>query len=311
MSKGSTGAALMCSVAAHLTLVLGVGVAATPAAARDASPASDPWHGDTFELAALLPGKGQPEAPDVTAPTDKSEPAGSPAPATERERAAARPEPAPQQSPRRLLVDPASPALQPGPARRSGASSTEVRRSDTAAPTASAGAPQPPREGAESGGAGTSGAAGMAGVRNLPLAFTRAVPMAASGDPAWGSLPLGDAGSCELRIEVNEDGRIVSAAPLTSPLAGHLQRLVERTLTFLRAGRFALSHAGVGAGTETLRISVVLSEVEGGVPEDDSSAGPYALGFEPPQGPTPGRAWFTLRSGRHVEVAVRIVGSGR
>jgi len=164
-----------------------------------------------------------------------------------------------------------------------------------------------PEGGSGRGTAGASGAVGAGGVRNLAVAFTRAIPIAVSGDPVWATLRIGNAGTFDVRIEVDEAGKIVSAAPARGPVPAHLQILVQRTLTMLRAGRFALSHLDVSAGAQTLRVSVELSMVEGGVGDDDVSAGPYALGFEPPGGGKPGRAYFTLRSGRHVEVTVTVV----
>ncbi len=123
----------------------------------------------------------------------------------------------------------------------------------------------------------------------------------------WATLHIGEVGTLDVRIEVDEAGKIVSAAPARSPVPVHLQALVQRTVAMLRAGRFAITHRDVRAGSQTLRVSVALSMVEGGVGNDDVSAGPYALGFEPPGGGKPGRAYFTLRSGRHVEVTVTVV----
>ena len=54
-----------------------------------------------------------------------------------------------------------------------------------------------------------------------------------------------------------------------------------------------------GAGTETLRLDVTLSER----PKND---GPLALGFEAPSPGNPGRAYFQLASGRFVEAKVAI-----
>jgi hypothetical protein len=144
-------------------------------------------------------------------------------------------------------------------------------------------------------------------VRNLARAFTRAIPAACSGDPIWQSLPLGAAGSFDLTIAIDEDGHITSAVPSSAAVPPHLSRLAERTISLLRAGRFALSRTDATAGEETLRIGVVLSSVGAPAESDPSSTGPFDLGFEPPSPGHAGRAYFTLRSGRHVEVSVKIV----
>ncbi len=156
-------------------------------------------------------------------------------------------------------------------------------------------------------GAVAFGAAGQGTIRNLGVAFTRAIPIAISGDPAWATTLIGSAGGFDLTVTIDDAGKIVSAVPRPLSIAPHLQHLIDRTLTFLRAGRFSLSQAGVSAGIQTLRISALVSDVAGGVDPGESSAGPFALGFEPPSDGRPGKAYFTLRSGRHVEVLVTVL----
>jgi hypothetical protein len=135
--------------------------------------------------------------------------------------------------------------------------------------------------------------------RGFARAFTRALPAANTGDPAWGELPLGPVGFVEVSVTVGADGAIEETKIWNKPRKppSYLARLVDRTLILLRGGRFALTNGG--AGTETLRLDVTLSEraVE---------SGPLALGFEAPSPGNPGRAYFQLASGRFVETKVRI-----
>jgi len=133
------------------------------------------------------------------------------------------------------------------------------------------------------------------------------MPMASSGDPAWKQLPLGEAGSLELTLQVDERGKISGARPKEASRApAHLVRLVKRTLTLLRAGRFALSRAPGEAGTETYRLHATIDQVAA-APPDDFSAGPYALGFRAPRVGKAGKATFTLRSGRRITIVVTIL----
>ncbi|MCU0691737.1 MAG: hypothetical protein MUF54_10080 [Polyangiaceae bacterium] len=175
-----------------------------------------------------------------------------------------------------------------------------------ASPTATGAAPPQDDELAAASG---SGAVGRRGVRHLATAFTRAVPIANAGDPIWRRLPVGDAGQVQVQIVVDDAGHIQAADLLrASTVPAHLRKLVDNTLVMLRAGTFALAYAGgVSAGSQILRIEVRISRVDGGVAARDLSAGPFSLGHEPPRDGRPGRAHFTLRTGEHVEVTVRVV----
>jgi len=122
-------------------------------------------------------------------------------------------------------------------------------------------------------------------------------------------MPLGPAGSLEVTLEVDDAGKIVGAKP-TDPAHApqHLVRLVERTLSLLRAGRFSLSSVDTNAGAETFRLEATIDQVEEAPAEDRSNAGPYALGFKAPQPGVPGHATFTLQSGRRITIAIKMVG---
>jgi len=72
----------------------------------------------------------------------------------------------------------------------------------------------------------------------------------------------------------------------------------------LGAGAFALS-AKTGAGMEKLLLEVELSER---APSEDSAPTHMtSQGFVPPSAGRPGRAHFTLGSGRHFEARLTIV----
>lgn len=150
------------------------------------------------------------------------------------------------------------------------------------------------------------GAAGVpTALRDLGKAFTRALPRAALGDPLWSKLPLGPAGNVDVVLRIDA-GRLVSAKPKHEPLAPQIRHMLERTVLLLRAGQFALSESDAQSGSETLRIEVTLSK---GAPSDPLGADPtdaVALGFRAPRRGRPGRAYFTLASGRHIEARVTL-----
>jgi hypothetical protein len=151
----------------------------------------------------------------------------------------------------------------------------------------------------------TYGAAGAAaGERNLAKAFTRAIPAAVSKDSIWSELPLGPAGKARIEFTIDEEGKIASAEPEAEP-EQQLQRLLRRTLALLKSGRFALT-SGEQAGTETLELEATISERAASDDEFANPRDPIHLGFEPPTADKAGRAFFTLASGRHVEIEVRL-----
>jgi hypothetical protein len=233
------------------------------------------------------PGQRQDEQP---APRQPRDPAGLPA---ARERP---PDRTPRAEERR--VRPRRDARRPKHGPKQGARS---------AATASAVAdPSVPR--ASDGGAGFGSASLPAGVRSLSKAFTRAIPAAAHAVKGWARRPLGPGGRAVVTLSVDGDGRITETR-FDVPPSEELQRLVRRTVLMLGTGRFALARGEVRAGSETLEIAVTLSE-RAPADEDSASDDAVALGFDAPGPTSPGRAWFTLASGRHFEASVRVVRSG-
>jgi outer membrane biosynthesis protein TonB len=259
--------------------------------------------GDTFEIDAVSdqdPGdapRGQPLEDDSDRAEGRDQERDRPQPPPHPN---AEPAPEATQAPR---VDP-EPAPLPERAAPRGAGSTDPAQSASGAPRKGDVGPDAQPDGRRDGTGRRYGSADSPrGVRNLPRAFTRAIPAAVSADPAWGELALGRIGSVEVTISVDDDGKIaeVDIAQTTPPV---LKRLVDRTMVLLRAGRFAL--AGVdGAGRQKLEIDVVLSHRNLAVDPDDQRL-VLELGHEPPTDSAPGRAYFTLRSGRHVEARIRI-----
>jgi hypothetical protein len=153
------------------------------------------------------------------------------------------------------------------------------------------------------------GAAGLPpGVRNLPSAFTRAIPPAVSADPVWSEMPAGHVGSFRLRVELDDAGHIGDAEPVLerpgSKVPAHFLRLKQRVIALLGGGQFALKTTP-GAGTQTFAIDVTLSDRTPNEDVDPRRA--YNIGFDPPSAGRAGRAYFTLGSGRHFEAKVRLV----
>ena len=148
------------------------------------------------------------------------------------------------------------------------------------------------------------------GVRSLPGAFARAIPPATGADPIWQALPAGAQRPFLLSVEVDAEGHIGSAkiveahdGSATPPQFEHLR---QRVIALLGGGLFALQNSG-RAGRDLFRITITLSDRA--VKEESEPAQLVERGFEPPRGSAPGRAYFTLASGRHFEAKVEVLGS--
>ncbi len=158
---------------------------------------------------------------------------------------------------------------------------------------------------------GTFGSEGLPpGVRSLPSAFARAIPPATGADPIWQTLPPGPQRPFTVAIEVDAEGHIASAnivqAHDGSEIPMQFEHLRQRVFALLGGGLFALQDNSA-AGRDLFRITITLSDR--GVNEQSEPAGLVERGFEPPRGSTPGRAYFTLASGRHFEARVEVLGS--
>src|SRR5260221_6230240 len=84
-------------------------------------------------------------------------------------------------------------------------------------------------EGGSTGSPGPFGAEGSApGVRDLLRSFVRAIPIVASSDPVWATLPLGAAGAVDVTLVLDEEGRPHTKAPFEPSVPSHLARLVSK-----------------------------------------------------------------------------------
>ncbi len=111
-------------------------------------------------------------------------------------------------------------------------------------------------------------------------------------------------------IRVDAEGHISDAKLLeshdgqdTPPQFIHLR---DRVIALLGAGLFALQNNSV-AGTDLFRITITLSDRA--VRAESEPAELVERGFEPPRGTAPGRAYFTLASGRHFEAKIEVLGA--
>jgi hypothetical protein len=148
---------------------------------------------------------------------------------------------------------------------------------------------------------GSFGAVGAAQVRDLGSSFTRAIAPAGQPDLTWGSLPTGDAGTLDVALDVDEEGKITGFTPRSAAPPTQLVGLVKRVLAVLRSGHFSIRGPAASAGVQVLRISAKTSDlvdpglIQGGLVQ-------LAFTFENGKG----HSSFTQVTGRHVEVNVEV-----
>ena len=158
---------------------------------------------------------------------------------------------------------------------------------------------------------GQFGAEGLPpGTRSLPSAFTRAIPPASGADPIWQSLPVGTLRPFTLAVEIDPGGHIgssqIQASANAAEVPPQFEHLRQRVMALLGGGLFALQDT-LGAGRALFRVTITLSDRA--VLEGSEPAELVERGFEPPHGARPGRAYFTLASGRHFEARVEVLGA--
>ncbi|HKO49339.1 MAG TPA: hypothetical protein VJV79_16510 [Polyangiaceae bacterium] len=295
------------SVALHACAVLILLLAARKPPPLDitASPQRpDAWLGaSAVEVDAVATPEGTPNIANA-ASSPESDPQPAEAAASEpAEATVARPEPA--KAPHRADAEPVP---KPQPARPRPRKPANPSTGIAAAKATPADGSHPANTPASS---GTFGSEGLPpGVRSLPAAFARAIPPATGADPIWQSLPTGTQRPFILAVEVDANGRIASAKILEahdgSELPTQFEHLRQRVIALLGGGLFALQNNG-NAGRDLFRITITLSDRA--VKEESEPAELVERGFEPPRGSAPGRAYFTLASGRHFEAKVEVLGS--
>jgi len=201
-----------------------------------------------------------------------------------------------------LDVEPPAPATNdpdtPTPTPTSTAAPTATRT-----PTPTPGFARPAGIGADaSAGAATLfGAAGVRFAADLATTFTRAFPQAASADPLWLAASLGDAGTADVTLALDDEGRLENSAIGGAPSAA-LRRGIERTLSLLASRAF------------TARAAVTKLRVSAHVARDDRHDGLHGDVFALSGGSFSGEvgsAFFALPSGagagRRIDVDVRLM----
>ncbi len=267
-----------------------------PSAVSSRSPIRrDVWAGNDWEVELARPELGAPaefEAPRSAASRAEPAPKRAPPPAEAAARTA--PEPALEKSAQ--------------PVARSRVAPSARASSSAAESSGSIGAESTKAESSGAGVAGPGGALGQAATwRDLPTAFTRAIPPAASRDPAWREHALGSVGVIRLRLTLGEDGRIASHEVLRrrgEEVAPELEGLVRRVVALLGGGQFALRQGTGRAGVQELQVEVTLARGEPSPEAEPTET--VRLGFDAPAESAPGRAFFRLGSGLGFEAIVRL-----
>ncbi len=309
--------AVFSSIGLHLAVlsVLSGAPAVAQSAARSAE-SRDNWRGDTVDVETLLaqqsdlksqaPGT-RPSLPAHAVAKPAAPPSPEPTPAVEKEPKPKRP-PGPAQSESKLAEAPSKPQADPPPQRpKSPQPPVDMPRprSGPAAASASTDQPEPAADG-DAGAAPKSGSVTdlPPGVRRLDKAFVRAITAATHRDPYWRQLPAGPVGSVQVRLSVDEEGKLGEIITEPETPVEAMTRLLERTRAMLLRGRFAVP-SGHGAGKIELSIDVLLRDDPRAEDEDNPHAA-VTLGFDPPTATHSGRAYFLLASGRYFEAKVAL-----
>ena len=296
----------------------------TPAAAQSAAhPAEsrDNWRGDTVDVEALLAQeseqKSQPPGPRPSLPARTAAKPAPPLPPEPAPPAEKKPKP---KSPRAPKAKPAQPESHPAEAPSNPQADPPPERPKSAEPlvakprfgsapaAASASTDQPELAADGDAGAGAPRSGSMTdlppGVRRLDKAFVRAITAATHRDPYWRQLPAGPVGSVQVRLSVDEDGKLGEIITEPETPVEAMTRLLKRTRAVLLRGRFAVP-SGQGAGKIELSIEVLLRDDPRAEDEDNPHAA-VTLGFDPPTEERFGRAYFLLASGRYFEAKVSL-----
>ena len=267
----------------------------------DAPERPDAWQGNAVEVDAIATPDGTPNIANAADSPTEAKPNAAPAAAQ-----------MPAASEPSAVVSPASveasepPKPKPKPRRKRAAPAAQPASGAEGATEASTGS----HDASSAAATGAFGGEGLPiGVRSLPSALARAIPPATGADPIWQALPAGAQRPFTLMVRVDAEGHI-SEARLIDAQGGQeapaqFVHFRERVVALLGGGLFALQNNSV-AGTDLFRITITLSDRA--VRQDSEPAELVERGFEPPRGKAPGRAYFTLASGRHFEAKVEVLG---
>ncbi len=261
---------------------------------------AEAWAGNALEVDAIATPDGMPSMPNSESP----EPVAPSAPALATSEPAA-PPPSPALTATSDVVAPPAP---PAPRKRV---QRAPRRVEADSPQSSAPASAVEGTGKPNTAAAT-GAFGSTdlppGVRSLPSAFTRAIPPATGADPIWQTLPAGAQRPFTIAIRVDADGHIQDSKILEDHQGNEppeqFVHFRERVVALLGAGLFALQDH-VASGYGVFRITITLSDRA--LENEGEPAQLVERGFDPPRGTQPGRAYFTLASGRHFVAKVEVL----
>ncbi len=136
------------------------------------------------------------------------------------------------------------------------------------------------------------GALGDRSAVDVTVALSRGFPQAASPDPIWRTVALGDAGSAILEIELAEDGTLARWS-LGAGASPALRQAITRTMAFiggrafLARGRTTKLHVAARVGSDAVR---------------DGSDAVYAIHSE--HEAENASAYFSLAIGRRVDLAI-------
>jgi hypothetical protein len=138
----------------------------------------------------------------------------------------------------------------------------------------------------------TYGALGDRSAVDVTVALARGFPQAASPDPEWRTVPLGDAGSAILEIEIEEDGTLARWG-LGAGASPALRDSVRRTMAFI-GGRTFLAHGRTTRLHVSARVSTDATR--------DGAEAVYAIHSE--HDGQNASAYFSLSIGRRVDLVI-------
>jgi hypothetical protein len=93
------------------------------------------------------------------------------------------------------------------------------------------------------------------------------------------------------------------ASGLSGP--SHLRKLIQKTVSVMSGGRFGIASADGIASEQKIHVAISLTQEAAPSQDQAVSGGVFALRFDSPDEHNVSHAFFTLASGRRVEVSVR------